>query len=123
MYGTQTVVLTEAVEFNGEAFERHVSEVAVEGTGIRREPCPSTIDLGSVSGPRSLLAGRSLEQCQSKTTVTFRRPAGIFSSRGPVAPTVEQRTFNPKRVGSSPTGPTVNTTDLLASLLRAGCGA
>jgi hypothetical protein len=26
--------------------------------------------------------------------------------RGPVAPTVEQRTFNPKRVGSSPTGPT-----------------
>jgi hypothetical protein len=31
IHGTQTVVLTEAAEFNGEAFERCVSEVAVEG--------------------------------------------------------------------------------------------
>jgi hypothetical protein len=31
MHGTQTVVLTEAAEFNGEVFERCVSKVAVEG--------------------------------------------------------------------------------------------
>jgi hypothetical protein len=39
----------------------------------------------------------------SAATVAVRSTLPVH---GPVAPTVEQRTFNPKRVGSSPTGPT-----------------